>query len=312
MFEMAYSKGKKPISREDYIEKYAEVAIVEMNIYNIPASITLAQGCLESGNGNSTLARKSNNHFGIKCNNSWDGSSVLHDDDEDDECFRKYPNVWESFRDHSKFLLNNQRYSPLFKLKIKDYKGWAKGLKKAGYATDPKYSTSLIAIIEQHKLYEFDTYYKKDFASAKGKRRVKKSKSIARERRDIDNFSISAYSRRSVSEINGRKYVIAQKEDSYQRIAEEFRLKGWEVCNFNDVQKVANPPLGSIVFIQSKRSKAAKGRNIHVLKAGEGMWQVSQKYGVRLKSLYRRNRMKHGDPLEVGQKIWLTKRKPAS
>jgi hypothetical protein len=143
------------ISRGEYIERYKGEAIIQMKKYNIPASITLAQAILESADGNSELAKKSNNHFGIKCHSNWGGEKAFHDDDESDECFRAYKNVEESFEDHSKFLLK-ERYSDLFKLNIDDYKSWAKGLKKAGYATNPAYAKQLIRIIEDNNLSQFD------------------------------------------------------------------------------------------------------------------------------------------------------------
>ncbi|MBL6657543.1 MAG: glucosaminidase domain-containing protein [Flavobacteriales bacterium] len=143
------------ISRSEYIDRYKGEAVIQMKKYNIPASITLAQAILESADGNSELAKKSNNHFGIKCHSNWDGEKVFHDDDKSDECFRAYNNVEESFEDHSKFLLKD-RYSDLFKLDIDDYKSWAKGLKKAGYATNPDYAKHLIRIIEDNNLSRFD------------------------------------------------------------------------------------------------------------------------------------------------------------
>lgn len=139
-----------------YIQTFAPIAMEEMRLYNIPASITLAQGILESGAGNGTLAIKANNHFGIKCHSTWSGERVYHDDDELGECFRKYTEVKYSYRDHSLFLTQRSRYADLFKLKISDYKGWAKGLKKAGYATDPKYPDKLISLIERFELWQYD------------------------------------------------------------------------------------------------------------------------------------------------------------
>jgi len=153
-----------------YIKKYAPLAVVEMHDYKIPASITLAQGILESGNGRSQLASKSNNHFGIKCHKGWTGGRVYHDDDEKGECFRKYRYVQSSYEDHSKFLTSRKRYAPLFDLRLRDYKGWAKGLKKAGYATDKKYPKKLIKIIEEYKLYEFDKISKRDVRKGKRKK----------------------------------------------------------------------------------------------------------------------------------------------
>ena len=139
-----------------YIKKFAPAAVKNMRFYKIPASITLAQGVLESGYGEGTLAKKANNHFGIKCHNGWKGKSIRHDDDAKNECFRSYKNPLRSYRDHSLFLVGRDRYSSLFKLKRKDYKGWARGLKAAGYATDPKYAEKLISLIERFNLTRFD------------------------------------------------------------------------------------------------------------------------------------------------------------
>jgi len=143
------------MSRSEYIERYKREAISQMKKYNIPASITLAQAILESADGNSELAKNSNNHFGIKCHSSWEGEKVYHDDDEEGECFRAYDNIEQSFEDHSKFLLK-ERYADLFKLNIEDYKSWARGLKKAGYATNPDYAKHLIRIIEDNDLSQID------------------------------------------------------------------------------------------------------------------------------------------------------------
>ena len=150
-----------------YIKRYAPIAVSEMHKYNVPASITLAQGILESGNGRSQLASKSNNHFGIKCHTGWKGAKVYHDDDEKGECFRKYKYVESSYEDHSQFLSGRRRYASLFTLKKTDYKGWSKGLKKAGYATDKNYPKKLIKIIETYELYEFDKIRKKDLKQVK-------------------------------------------------------------------------------------------------------------------------------------------------
>jgi len=150
-----------------YIKRYAPIAVSEMHKYNVPASITLAQGILESGNGRSQLASKSNNHFGIKCHTGWKGAKVYHDDDENGECFRKYKYVESSYEDHSQFLSGRRRYASLFTLKKIDYKGWSKGLKKAGYATDKNYPKKLIKIIETYELYEFDKIRKKDLKQVK-------------------------------------------------------------------------------------------------------------------------------------------------
>ncbi len=143
-------------SIEQYIETFSDIAKAEMVAYGIPASITLAQGILESGFGKSELVLKTNNHFGIKCHNGWDGAYAYHDDDEKGECFRKYNHPMYSFRDHSVFLSSRARYSSLFDLRRDNYKGWAKGLKAAGYATDPRYPQKLISFIERYDLNRFD------------------------------------------------------------------------------------------------------------------------------------------------------------
>ena len=161
-----------------YIRKYAAIAVKEMHENKIPASITLAQGILESGNGTSELALKSNNHFGIKCHSGWKGERVYHDDDEKGECFRKYQYVETSYDDHSAFLTKRKRYAFLFNYRAKDYKKWAKGLKKAGYATDKKYPNKLIKIIEDYKLYEFDKVKEKGFNYEKPKRNKTETKTL--------------------------------------------------------------------------------------------------------------------------------------
>jgi len=179
-------KGNKPLNKHtlQYIKKYASLAVLEMYKYKIPASITLAQGILESGNGRSELASKSNNHFGIKCHTGWKGGRVYHDDDEKGECFRKYKYVETSYKDHSEFLSGRRRYASLFKLRKSDYKGWAKGLKKAGYATDKKYPKKLIKIIEDYKLYEFDKFREKDLKKIKKETKRNQAKTITNSKKN--------------------------------------------------------------------------------------------------------------------------------
>ena len=183
-------KGNKPLNKYtlQYIKKYAPLAVLEMHKYDIPASITLAQGILESGNGRSRLASKSNNHFGIKCHTGWKGAKVFHDDDEKGECFRKYKYVQSSYKDHSEFLSGRRRYASLFKLRKSDYKGWAKGLKKAGYATDKKYPKKLIKIIEEYKLYEFDKFREKDLKKLKKETNKKHTKTAINSKKSTQEF----------------------------------------------------------------------------------------------------------------------------
>tara|TARA_B100000787_G_scaffold169695_1_gene161790 strand:+ start:31639 stop:32484 length:846 start_codon:yes stop_codon:yes gene_type:complete len=200
-------KGSKSLNKYtlQYVRKYAPLAVFEMHNYNIPASITLAQGILESGNGRSQLASKSNNHFGIKCHTGWKGAKVYHDDDEKGECFRKYKYVQSSYKNHSEFLSGRRRYASLFKLRKSDYKGWAKGLKKAGYATDKKYPKKLIKIIEDYKLYEFDKIREKDL------KRVKKE--TLRNLRKPSTTSKKSF----------KEYYQVKKGDTLYSIAKKFK-----------------------------------------------------------------------------------------
>ncbi|MDC1343120.1 glucosaminidase domain-containing protein [Flavobacteriaceae bacterium] len=200
-------KGNKSLNKHtlQYIKKYAPLAVLEMHKYDIPASITLAQGILESGNGRSQLASKSNNHFGIKCHTGWKGQKVYHDDDEKGECFRKYKFVETSYKDHSEFLSGRRRYANLFKLRKSDYKGWAKGLKKAGYATDKNYPKKLIKIIETYELYEFDKIREKDL------KRVKKETSKTERKPKIKTKK------------RVKKYYEVKKGDTLYSIARKFK-----------------------------------------------------------------------------------------
>ncbi len=197
------------MSRKEYIDTYKEIAIREMHRSGIPASITLAQGCLESSNGNSVLSRKSNNHFGIKCKSDWKGARTYHNDDKLNECFRKYRSVEESYIDHTNFLLENPRYGYLFRISHTDFKAWAKGLKAAGYATDPKYAHRLIKIIEDEDLHMFDNVKledlpKHDILAEQGKRynsneqKNKIEETTEKIKDTFDNLKIDPYKRREL------------------------------------------------------------------------------------------------------------------
>ena len=292
-------------ARIDYIKKYQLLAIKEMNRSGIPASITMAQACLESGDGNSELSRKSNNHFGIKCKSNWRGKKVYYDDDRRNECFRKYKTVEESYDDHTKFLSNNPRYSFLFELDPTDYRAWAVGLKKAGYATASHYDKTLIKIIEDYKLYRLDN------KMTLGQMTVYEQKRIGNE--GISNsLTINPYSTHKVISINGLEAVIAQKGDTYQIIAQELGMKDWELYRFNDLPKGYVPQANEVVYIQRKKRRAPRGKLTHIVETGETMHYISQMYGIRLKPLYSRNRMKYGEQPEAGQELNLRKRKKKS
>ena len=284
--------SERRISRIEYINMWKETAIYNMHEYGIPASITLAQGILESGDGNSALARYANNHFGIKCH-GWDGPGYYQDDDAKDECFRKYYDASESYKDHSLFLTTRSRYSDLFKLKQTDYKGWAKGLKKAGYATNPQYAHLLIKIIEDNKLYEYD--------------KANKAKKHIPKREDDPRNELVVDLRREVKvHPNNIKFVVAKKGDTPTSLAVEFDMGVWQLKKYNDLEKGSRLDEGDIIYLQPKRNRAEK--DFHTVQEGETMRDISQKYGVKIKKLYRKNRMDKGTQPEPGQKISLRKR----
>jgi len=256
---------RKVPSYEKYVSKYKDIAVKHQKKYGIPASITLAQGLLESGAGQSALAKKSNNHFGIKCHSDWKGQRAYHDDDLRGECFRKYKKVENSFEDHAKFLVERQRYKPLFDLKPNDYKGWARGLQKCGYATNPNYANLLIRIIEEYDLYKYD--------SKKGRKETEKI---------IFNHQ--------VYKTNDLLYVHAESNETLDAIAKEFGLKASKLAGYNELPKDVLLKENSIVYLQKKQKKANKSHKTHIVKKGESMYFISQKYGIRLKNLYSMNK----------------------
>ena len=264
----------------EYINQYNKLAVEQMKEHKIPASITLAQGLLESGAGTSLLARKSNNHFGIKCGGSWRGRTVRHDDDARNECFRAYKNVRDSYEDHSAFLTRGARYAFLFRLKITDYKGWARGLKKAGYATDPSYANRLITIIEDYDLYKYDR---------KGK--------ASKEPTFLNPHQVYL--------ANDLAYVIARDGDTFKSLSKEFGIRWKKLVKYNDLQKDYTLEKGDIIYLKEKKKKAKKPYTVYIVRDGDSMHTISQKYGIRLKSLYKMNR-KDGDYVpEVGDRLRL-------
>ena len=287
-FIFYFSLVAQDFSSEDYIHKFHKMAIVEMQAYGIPASITLAQGILESGNGNSQLSVKSRNHFGIKCHKDWTGKKVYHDDDEEQECFRKYKKVSDSYRDHSEFLKTRDRYSDLFTYKITDYKAWATGLKKAGYATHPEYATKLISLIERYDLAQYDT------VSKSVKRKVNKPK--RRDRKEI------------FKSLNGLKYVLSLPGDDFDKIATEQSLWLWQLLEFNDLKENKSLKNGERVYLEFKKNRSKS--DFHLVEEGETLYIISQQHGLRLAKLECKNRLKSDYKLEVAQKIFLRKRKP--
>ena len=290
-------------SRKDYILKYRDLAIREMNRTGIPASITLGQGILESGDGNSNLARKANNHFGIKCHSDWTGKKFKHDDDKKNECFRKYNSAEDSYRDHSDFLTGKQRYASLFDLDPADYKAWAKGLKKAGYATHPKYDHLLIGIIESNQLYQYDKPGRVSTTSGK-ERNEPENTGSPDQQVFTDDFNIPT-GERKVKTMNRIVYIIAREGDTFAYLAREMDMMQWELPKYNEMAEDAVLKEGQIIFLQPKRKQAESGYDFHIVKEGDSIWSISQRYGVKKERLYNYNGMKEGEEPEVGQKILL-------
>lgn len=294
---------QRQFSREEYIQKYYQLAISEMERSGIPASITLAQGCWESQNGNSILATEGNNHFGIKCKSEWKGKKIYHDDDAKGECFRKYVHAEASYIDHSNFLMAGSRYSFLFQLDPKDYAGWARGLKQAGYATDPGYAERLIKIIEDFKLYVYDEYGdNRQLASIK--QETEKPKPVKSSITKTTNVS------RKIEMRNGLRSIVVGEGDTYESLTKRFKLKDWQLYTYNDFAKSRQPRPNEILYIQAKYKKASKQHKQHVTETGDTMHYIAQRYGLKLKPLLRRNRMDEGQEPAVGQIVYLHHRRP--
>ena len=294
------SEGKT--TKEDYILLYKEIAITEMNLYHIPASITLSQGILESASGNSTLARKANNHFGIKCHKGWTGPTFHMDDDAENECFRKYNDPFESFKDHSIFLSTRDRYAFLFELDITDYKGWAKGLKKAGYATNPKYPELLIKIIEDYELHKYDKLYNKPVLASN-----KNEFSNTRSNKSKDDFKAIAIgaANREIYENNGVKFIYAKKGDTFWTIAQDLNIYTWQIYRYNDLKKNQQIEEGQKLYLERKKNKGPV--SYHTVSAGESLYDISQKYGVKLSKICKYNSLRKDANLFPAQRIKLTK-----
>lgn len=296
--------AQNKISSEEYIETYKEIAMEKMVEYKIPASITLAQGILESGSGNSRLATKANNHFGIKCHKGWTGKSIRVDDDEKNECFRSYRKAEESFHDHSLFLTQRSRYADLFKLDITDYKGWAKGLKKAGYATNPRYPELLIRIIERYDLAQYD---QQALSGRRAKdRNAKVAVKVTETPPEKSDFKVvdKTESGRFIHENNRIKLIFAKKGDDFRSLAKELNMYSWQFSKYNDLPKNAELKAGQLIYLHKKKRKS-KEFHYHSLRSGESLWDVSQLYGIRLKRIYKMNDLNEGSRPSAGTAIKL-------
>ena len=282
--------AQKKMTPEEYIYTFKEDAVKEMYLHKVPACITLAQGMLESGNGNSALCKNANNHFGIKCHKEWAGETYTMDDDSADECFRKYETALDSYSDHSLFLFSRSRYSQLFELPINDYKGWCIGLKAAGYATDPKYPERLIELIEKYKLHELNINENTPKQNFPAYDEIKSKMAI-----------------REVYRFNHIRFVIAKENDSFYKIAKEFNLELEEIIEYNDLSKSDKLSYGQKIYIEKKRRKALEP--IHVVQKNETLKSISQLHGIRLSSVCKKNKLKSDSKLKVGDVLYLRQKK---
>lgn len=287
------------ISLEKYIETWKDVAMNQMLTHGIPASITLSQGILESGFGNSVLAVNANNHFGIKCHD-WKGETFLKDDDKKNECFRKYDYAAQSYQDHSLFLTSRSRYAFLFELEITDYKSWAKGLKDAGYATNPQYPKRLIDIIERYNLDQFDVLGASDWIADNNQKpnnqereitipsgsEVKKVKEKKSKKNKNSTQQVERVKRKVYTNSNRTKYVVAGKHDTFYLIAKEFGYSLRQMNRWNDF-----PPNkdvlseGDKIYIMRKRKRIDSEIVEKEVQQNKKLWEISQDLGVQLKSL---------------------------
>lgn len=282
---------EKVLSPEDYINAYKDDAIKEMYLHKVPACITLAQGMLESGNGNSPLCRNANNHFGIKCHKEWGGDTYIMDDDSAGECFRKYNDVLDSYSDHSMFLYSRSRYASLFEIPLTDYKAWCYGLKKAGYATDPHYPERLIELIEKHKLYELNTIEETPKQNFPAHDEIKKPELAIRE----------------IYRFNHIQFVIAKDGDTFFKIASDYNIELDKLLEYNDFTYGDKIIYGQKIYIQHKRRKAMEP--YHVVQKNETLKSISQLHGIRLSSLCKKNKLNPGDKLKVGDVLYLRQKK---
>ncbi len=290
-----YAVSGKRYTQKEYIDTWKSVAVSQMIQYKIPASIIMAQGILESGYGNSVLAQKANNHFGIKCHD-WKGNTYFIDDDKPNECFRNYKNAEESYKDHSEFLTGRSRYANLFTLQITDYKGWARGLKAAGYATNPKYPQLLIDLIERLDLNELDNAAIETSNPIKyiAKKNVKSNESKV----SVENaHTVMVHS-------NNIKYVVAKKGDTFYRISKEFQMGLWQLYKYNDFGDRKDVlEEGDIIFLQPKRRRSKKNPNFSVSNP-VSMRAISQLEGIKLSSLMDKNTVTSPDELlPKGEKV---------
>jgi len=320
----------------DYIRKHALLAVEEMELYKIPASITLSQGILETGGGQSRLAEIANNHFGIKCKKEWTGEVISHTDDAPNECFRKYGSVQESYRDHSKFLAERPYYKDLFKLNIHDYKAWAHGLKKAGYATNPKYAGILISRIEKYNLNQFDKLkpeeVQKKLIDLYGPTEIIALSGMAESTTDliaatvpspvaavvantaeqpIKRIEIEKRAENPMLRIKHHKigvdYIIALENETIASVARLYDFHPKDLALYNELNSNSKLTAGQLVYFGKKKNKGTE-KNYKV-ENGDNMYLISQKVGMKVNKLYRLNNMRPGEQPKAGTMLNLKSRK---
>lgn len=336
IFNLSFCGMAQESVQIDYIRKHARLAVEEMELYKIPASITLSQGILETGGGQSRLAELANNHFGIKCKKEWTGPTLSHTDDAPNECFRAYASVQESYRDHSKFLAERPFYKNLFTLDLYDYQGWAKGLRKAGYATNPRYPQLLISSIEKYQLYQFDRL-KPDEVEAKLFELFGPSDIIALSNYDLfpDSENIAGVAIQDETEENpipelpvksikteprpqspsqrikkhplGIRYVVANENETLAGLAALYKINPKKLAQFNELPQNGKLTDGQFVFLEKKKNKGATAH--YKVAEGDNMYLIAQKTGMKIDKLYRLNRMKPGEQPHPGMTLNLKKRK---
>jgi hypothetical protein len=314
----AQQEGRTPQDR--YIARYSSIAVNEMYRSGVPASITLAQGIIESASGQSTLAVEGNNHFGIKCHNSWNGRTMRADDDRRGECFRAYDSAEESFRDHSDFLRYRDRYKFLFDFQTVDYKSWAYGLKQAGYATDPAYAAKLIKCVEDYDLSRFDRMTVEEALHEAGQEaeqpvepetlpqipdsplRIEAGEIYAGAEGEEYRFSLS----RTLYSRNGVPFVYAIEGETYPSLAKKYHLLASEIYRFNDLPKGAELHPGEIVYLELKKASTVKGLDKYIVGGeGESFHAICQRFAVREKSVRKLNKLPAGYQPREGDEILL-------
>jgi LysM repeat protein len=308
-FSLLASANQNHVTREAYIAMHKDDAVNDMKKTGVPASITLAQALLESEDGNSVLATEANNHFGIKCAD-WVGPTFTKDDDVRDECFRKYNSVLESYDDHSNFLRTRERYGALFTLEITDYKGWAKGLKKAGYATNPQYAERLIKIIEENQLNLLDEGKSLPLlASSAGKDSTPLAEEPVIKKTETKNLTpsgeVDIFAKRKIFYKNGVEYVIAKKGDSFKTLSKELELGSWQLPKYNEMDSNSAIVEGQVIYIKPKGNTAAISE--YVAKEGDTIHSISQDLGIKSKYIYKWNNFSKDQEVQSGQKIVLQK-----